>query len=134
VIRPVFADSFYYFAAINPDDASHSSAVKIGESSALRLVTTEWVLMEVADGLAFGRNRSIAIQLIRALRSDPRTKIVPFGRKDFESALTIYAARPDKGWSLTDCTSFAVMERLRLTEALTADRHFIQAGFAALLV
>ena len=42
--------------------------------------------------------------------------------------------RPDKEWSLTDCISFEVMAELGLTEALTADHHFEQAGFRALLV
>jgi predicted nucleic acid-binding protein len=43
------------------------------------------------------------------------------------------ASRPDKDWSLTDCISFVVMENQDITEALTADRHFVQAGFTALL-
>jgi predicted nucleic acid-binding protein len=43
------------------------------------------------------------------------------------------ASRPDKDWSLTDCTSFVVMENENIKEALTADRHFEQAGFTALL-
>jgi hypothetical protein len=51
----------------------------------------------------------------------------------FEAGLRLYSDRPDKDWSLTDCTSFVVMKRLRITEALTADRHFEQAGFKVLL-
>ena len=42
--------------------------------------------------------------------------------------------RQDKNWSVTDCTSFVVMREHNLTEALTADRHFEQAGFKAILV
>ena len=45
----------------------------------------------------------------------------------------MYAARPDKDWSLTDCVSFSIMERLELREAAATDHHFSQAGFLALL-
>jgi uncharacterized protein len=45
----------------------------------------------------------------------------------------MFAARSDKRWSLTDCISFVVMQERGLTEALTADRHFEQAGFSILL-
>lgn len=49
------------------------------------------------------------------------------------SVLHLYAARLDKGWSLTDCISFVVMQQHGIREALTGDRHFAQAGFVALL-
>lgn len=44
----------------------------------------------------------------------------------------LYDARPDKSWSLTDCISFVVMAERDLTEPLTGDHHFDQAGFTAL--
>lgn len=49
-------------------------------------------------------------------------------------ALTLYQSRSDKTWGLTDCISFVVMQQHNLTDALTADRHFIQAGFRALML
>ncbi|MCU0535569.1 MAG: hypothetical protein MUD14_16890 [Hydrococcus sp. Prado102] len=45
----------------------------------------------------------------------------------------LYKQRPDKGWSLTDCISFVVMEQLKIKQAFTCDRHFEQAGFINLL-
>jgi hypothetical protein len=50
-----------------------------------------------------------------------------------DAGLRLYAARPDKSWSLTDCISFGVMRAMGLTEALTGDRDFEQAGFVRLL-
>jgi len=45
----------------------------------------------------------------------------------------LYRDRADKEWPLTDCISFVVMHDRGLSEALTADHHFEQAGFRALL-
>jgi predicted nucleic acid-binding protein len=51
----------------------------------------------------------------------------------FERGCELHACRPDKGWSLTDCISFVVMEERGIHEALTGDHHYEQAGFTALL-
>src|SRR5947199_324028 len=47
--------------------------------------------------------------------------------------IQLYSQRPDKEWSLTDCVSFVAMQRREITDALTKDHHFEQAGFVALL-
>jgi len=55
------------------------------------------------------------------------------GSERFEHARAFFRRHSDHGYSFTDCTSFVVMRELRLTEALTSDRHFVEAGFRALL-
>lgn len=60
--------------------------------------------------------------------------MVPLDRVLFERGIELFEARSDKNWSLTDCISFVIMTDLRLTFALTADKHFAQAGFQTLLV
>jgi hypothetical protein len=59
--------------------------------------------------------------------------VVNADRALFEAGLDLYDKRPDKDWSLTDCISFLVMQRDQIDQALTADRHFRQAGFSTLL-
>jgi uncharacterized protein len=76
--------------------------------------------------------RPVFLDLIRALESDPETEIIPPDPALFARGLDLFARRPDKAWSLTDCISFAVMSERGLTEALTGDHHFEQAGFRAL--
>jgi predicted nucleic acid-binding protein len=53
--------------------------------------------------------------------------------EQFNDALGFYERRADKAWSLTDCISFQVMTQRGIVDALTADHHFEQAGFHALL-
>ena len=50
-----------------------------------------------------------------------------------DEAWQLLLARPDKEWSLVDCSSFAVMRQRGITEALTTDHHFEQAGLIRLL-
>jgi uncharacterized protein len=59
--------------------------------------------------------------------------IVPQTSLLFAKAVQRYLQMSDKGWSLTECASFVIMEEGKLTAALTHDRHFDQAGFRALL-
>jgi predicted nucleic acid-binding protein len=64
---------------------------------------------------------------------DPRIEVVPFTHELNEGALRLFTDRSDKEWSLTDCLSFVVMGRRNVQQALTADHHFEQAGFRAVL-
>jgi predicted nucleic acid-binding protein len=58
--------------------------------------------------------------------------VLPHTRADFDAALALFEARPDKGYSLTDCRSMLAMRGLGLTEVLTEDHHFHQEGFTIL--
>ena len=129
----IFADTFYFLALLNQEDAAHTKARAASEEITDPIVTTAWVLTEVADALAAPNLRHIFLRLMESLRSDPNTTIVPPSQALFDQGLKLYAERPDQGWTLTDCTSFVVMEQQGITQALTGDRHFEQAGFRALL-
>jgi predicted nucleic acid-binding protein len=128
-----FADTFYYLALLNPRDQSHGAAVAIGASLSGGLVTTRAVLIEVADALASPAERPKFLALLAALEASPEVTIVPVGDDLFRRAVALYGARSDKGWSLTDCISFVVMQDGEIVNALTADRHFSQAGFRPML-
>lgn len=129
----VFADTSFYVALANPRDALHSRAQELARGHADRVVTTEYVLLETANFLSRSPDRSVFVALLAALDADPQTTIVAGSHERFTAGCTRYRDRPDKDWSLTDCLSFLTMEELGLTDALTADHHFEQAGFQALL-
>jgi uncharacterized protein len=128
-----FADTFFFLALINPRDAAHARAVAAAKIRTGPVLTTAWVLTEVADGLAATPDRHLLQKILANLDHEPRDIVVPASQDLFDQGLRLYLARPDKGWSLTDCISFVVMGERNVTEALTADHHFEQAGFVALL-
>ena len=131
-MKAVFADTFYFLALLGDRDEAHDQAVDASRRQKGRLVTTVWVLTEVGDALAAPKNRSAFTGLLDVLRDDPQAVIVPPGQETFDRGVALYAERPDTGWSLTDCISFSVMREMNITEALTGDQHFEQAGFRAL--
>jgi predicted nucleic acid-binding protein len=132
-MTPCFADSFYFFALLNRHDEAHAAAVAYNARLRRPLVTTAFVLIEVADGLADTTGRELFTALRKKLSTDRRATIVPPELDLFERGAALYESRLDKAWSLTDCTSFVVMRDRGITDALTADHHFEQAGFSALL-
>jgi uncharacterized protein len=123
-----FADTVYWVARINPRDQWHATFKAVG---GLRLVTSDEVLDEVlAHFSAFGpAMRPRAATIIRQVLAHPDIEVVPQSRQSFLDALALYEARPDKDYSLTDCSSMVTMRARGMTEVLTRDAHFAQEGF-----
>jgi predicted nucleic acid-binding protein len=132
-MKPVFADTSYYVALLGPRDPWHARAVEFSEKHLGRIVVTEYVLVETASMFSRGRDRAVYLTLLRDLEIDPLTRVIPASRALFRHGLDLFAARSDKNWSLVDCISFVVMKQQRLTDDLTTDDHFKQAGFNRLL-
>lgn len=132
----IFADTAFWIALIAPRDQLHSQAKHASEWLATcQIVTSEWILTEFLNEFA-GRGedlRMAATKLVESLQARTDLVIAPLTSAGFATAFDLYRKRADKGWSLTDCSSFAIMEQLGIREALTFDRHFEQAGFKALL-
>ena len=68
---------------------------------------------------------------LKAVRTDPLFDVVGYDPAVYQAGFDLFAIRPDKAWSLTDCISFGVMTERKVSDALTADKHFVQAGFRA---
>jgi uncharacterized protein len=135
-MRRVFADAAYWIALFNPQDALHHQAVAAAQDySEGQVFTSEMVLVEFLNGFSrhSPRLRAAAARAVRALRSSPQMTVITQTGDQFERALTRFELRADKTWSLTDCASFLIMEAEGIEAALTRDRHFVQAGFRALL-
>lgn len=89
--------------------------------------------MEVGDALSRPGDRARFAALLKILRGQSDVEIVPAGPQLFADACQLHAERPDKDWSLTDCTSFVVMRNRNVESALTSDHHVVQAGFRVLM-
>jgi predicted nucleic acid-binding protein len=132
----VFLDTGFTIALSVESDEHHERAEKLAEqleTEQTRLVTTRAILLETGNALSKERYRKFAVELFDALEEDPLVEIVPLSEELFAEALMLFRNRLDKEWGLVDCVSFIVMRERGLTEALTPDKHYEQAGFRALL-
>jgi predicted nucleic acid-binding protein len=133
----IFLDTSYAVALSARTDENHELAVKLARNlreSSTHIVTTRAVLLEIGNGLAKMRHREAAVKLLSAVEDDPIVEIVPASDDLYQRAFEMYRERVDKEWGLIDCMSFVVMSDQEITDALTADKHFQQAGFQALLL
>lgn len=134
--RTAFLDSAYLIALAIEPDALHSAAqrwARRAEAEAWSFVTTWAVMLEVGNALAKPQYREMAVSILNGFQEDPTIAVVPLNESLLNRAITLFAGRPDKSWSLTDCISFLAMEDAGIHAAFTHDEHFEQAGFRALL-
>ncbi len=132
-MKAVFADTAFYVALVNPREELHTVAVERARNLRGTVLTTEYVLVELGNRLARSGDKPVFVELIRRLENDDHVIVVPGGPSLFHRGCQLLADRQDKNWSLTDCISFVVMHERGITEALTGDHHFQQAGFLTLL-
>ena len=132
-MRRAFADTFFFIALLNVRDSYHHEALRFSRDWDGQLITARWVLAEIGNALSGLTARRSFATFLEGLRAQTQITVLEDSDKLFNSGVTLFAMRPDKEWSVTDCVSFEVMRTLGLDEAVTGDRHFEQAGFKMLL-
>lgn len=131
----LFLDAAYALARFNPRDQFHAVAVQLDPAveASREVWTTDAVLLEICAGFSAPLERETAIILWDQFRSGASPyRLVGATPENLNHAMQLFRTRMDKSWSLTDCLSFVVMNQHGLTDALTADQHFV--GFRALML
>lgn len=130
----VFGDAGYYIALLVRRDRLHARAIEVSQLIAdVRQVTTEAVVIEVFDHMSgLGPDaRAAAVDFLGRLKR--RATIVPLSSELINAGISLYRARPDKGYSLTDAISMVVCKAEGITEVLSNDHHFEQERLRTLL-
>lgn len=107
-MKAVFADTFFYLALLSRDAAARAKAEEVAARTHSHTVTSGFVLTEVANALSAPAHRQSCLALARLLTASAHVSVLPVSQELFERGQSSYAARPDKEWSLTDCTSFVI--------------------------
>jgi len=128
-------DTAFVQALLNKRDQYHHQARAFLPrlQSAQEVWITEAVLVEIGNALSV-YNRAGAVQFIKLCYDTPNIQVVSVDTSLLTRSLQLYESRQDKPWGLTDCISFVVMEDNKLSGAVTTDKHFVQAGYQAILL
>lgn len=133
-MRQIFVDTSFFYAHAFAGDVHHQEAVDFLSQCqyAGALVTTNFIFDELITILRYDFGHHVAVQYGKHLRDSTLCTLMRLTPEDEETAWTIFCKYADEGFSFTDCTSFALMHSLQITEAATFDAHFEIAGFSRL--
>lgn len=132
----VYVDAGGWIALVNRRDALHTQAVRIYKQrlqEQCQIITASVVLLEVGNWLSPAPLRGLAIDLLHSIEQSSLIEVVHVTPDLYARGWELYSNRLDKDWGMIDCISFVIMQERNLTEALTGDHHFEQAGFNVLL-
>jgi len=129
----IFIDTSFVIALINQNDQYHAIAIDLSDKfNKAPLVTTNGVLLEIGSALA-KKYKAESIKIIEYFMASSDVEVINLTPSLFDQSFDLYKKYQDKEWSLIDCCSFVVMERIGIKESLTSDKHFSQAGYKILL-
>ena len=134
-LNSIFVDTSFFKAFLDPEDDFNRDALMILKRLAVDnplFVTTNFILDESYTLLRVRKNLDFAIKLREFIYKDLKGSKVVIVSPEDEAEAWKWFLNPWKGLSFTDCTSFAVMKRLELSEVATFDNHFSKAGFKVL--
>ena len=129
----MFIDTSGFLCFLDQRDFRQPKAADYFISARSRL-THNYVLVELV-ALAGSRNfsREITLDFLSDLSNDSQTEIIWVSEYLTERAISFLRKRKDKEWSLCDAVSFLLLKEYGISEALTTDHHFEQAGYVQLL-
>ena len=125
---PIFTDTSAWYAYIDKSDTEHAAAVKLVKNLDRPLITSNYIFDEVLTLVKLRIGYHVAINLGQKLWGQEVASLVRVTGEDESRAWETFVQYKDKGFSFTDCTSFAIMERLKIDTAFAFDDHFIQYG------
>lgn len=128
----IFFDTSFIIALETADDQNHEFALKCWKNivaSLPTLVTTSYILDEVVTFFNSHNRHTKAVEIGNRLITSPSIQFIHVDEALFNEAWEYFKKHEDKSYSLTDCISFIILERLRIQTSLAFDKHFVQAGF-----
>lgn len=120
----IFVDTGAWYALVDSDDAEHTAAATFLAANTIPLMTTNFVFSETITLIRYRIGHEAAFSFGQNLKESSFVRVITVTTADEERSWEIFRKYRDQDFSYVDCTSFAVMERMKLSTAFAFDRHF----------
>ena len=129
----LLVDTSALLALVMRDDQNHQAAVSFVRSHPdARFVLSELILAEVATRIRARAGPVKAVGVARGLLDSRRYEVLFTDAELLDEALARMERFADKRLSLTDCSSFALIDRLALQAVFAFDTDFRNCGYRML--
>ena len=126
----IFVDTSAWYALVDSDDADHGKAAAFFSANITPLITTNAIFSETVTLIRYRIGHDAALSFGRKMKESTFVRLVPVAQADEERAWDIFSRYRNQDFSYADCTSFAVMQRMKIGTAFSFDRHFMVMKFA----
>jgi len=123
-MNSIFVDTSAWYAIVDIDDNDHNAAVTFHTANTTPLITTTAVFSETITLIRCRIGHDAARIFGQKLKESSFVRLVALTSADEERAWEIFTRYRDQNFSFADCTSFAVMQRMKIATAFTFDKHF----------
>jgi predicted nucleic acid-binding protein len=123
-VNGIFVDTGAWYALVDSDDSDHRAAAAFLAANTIPLITTNFVFSETVTLIRYRLGHEAARSFGQKLKESSFVRVVGVSPADEDRAWEIFTKYGDQDFSFVDCTSFAVMERMKLSTAFAFDRHF----------
>ncbi len=124
----ILVDTSAYYALKDKDDAFHPHALQFVKTNTNPMATTNLILIETLNLIKQRLGYQHAVEIGKKMFDPKIINVIKITDEDIFEAWRIFQKYDDKGFSFTDCTTFAVMERLKIHSVFAFDEHFRQYG------
>jgi predicted nucleic acid-binding protein len=134
-MRRIFADTSFLVSYYNEGDSNHNEARGIAQSlegENILWVISDYIFDEFLTVLLVRRNKQFAIEVGRAILDDPNMSVVRVEKDIFNNAWKLFSRNKKQIWSFTDSTSYVLIQKLKIVEAVSFDKHFQDFGIKLL--
>lgn len=126
----IFVDTCAWYALVDSDDSDHKAAAAFLTANTMPLITTNFIFSETVTLIRYRIGHEAALSFGQKVQESNFVRVIAVTPADEERAWDIFSKYRDQDFSFVDCTSFSVMERMKLSTAFGFDRHFSVMKFA----